>query len=262
VIEVSLETNTTSVGLRPPAPGGGGGGGVDILPLAYIPVNLTTGFTKLAPDALDFTPSFASGTGVTTFAMGTLSPGNAKYSMAGTGQEWPRSYKALVDSAGTTMTTADSFTMNVRLSQFDAVVPSSADLRFGIGMSLDPTATTTADFDGYAVLMRTNSSSRRAGVAKFDATSSSLFSTTANGNTFIYGQIIRSSRKLPVVLSYGETSGQMPNNSYVDSTSNVELAATTDWNLWVGVATFANTGTVASSQSFSVKVEYQIIRTR
>ena len=244
------------------ASGGTGGTGVNVLPLEYININLTNGFTLLEPDAMGYTPTHDSGTGVTTFAMDELASGNAKYSLTGTGAEWPRSSKLLTDSAGNTMTSADSFIMAVRMSLYDTTVPSSADLRIAVGLCLDPTATTTGDFDGYGVTLRTVSGSRKGGIVKLDSGSGFLSSYTQAGNTFIYGQIVRSARKLPVVLAYGETTGQMPNNSYVDSTSTVELAATTNWSLWVAVSTSTTSGTIAASQTAAVRLDYQIIKLR
>ena len=52
----------------------------------------------------------------------------------------------------------------------------------------------------------------------------------------------------------------MPSNSYVDSTSTVELAATTDWSLWVAVTLATTSGTINASETFAVKMDYQIIR--
>jgi hypothetical protein len=201
-----------------------------------------------------------AGTGVTTFTMDALDPGNAKYSFTGSGAEYPRSSKLLVDSAGTTMTTADSFIMAVRFSLFDSTVPANADLRMGVGLCLDPTATTTGAFDGYGITLRTVSGSRKCGIVKMDSNSAFMSTTSAAGNTVVYGQIIRSARKNPLVLAYGETSGQMPSNSYVDSTSTVELAATTNWSLWVAVTIATTSGTIDASETFAVKMDYQIIR--
>ena len=240
----------------------GGGSGVDVLPLEYIAVNPTSGMTYLKPDALGYAAAFDASTKVTTFNMEELASGNAKYSMAGAGQEWPRHYAALVDSAGTAMTTADSFIMAIRFSLYDTTVPSSADLRLGVGLCLDPDALTAGDFDGYGITLRSQSAYRRVGRGIWDTSSGSLTSTTANGTTLAYGQIVRSARKNPVVLAYGETAGQVPNNGYQDATSSVELAADSAWHLWVGVSPFGSTGTVAASQSFAAKIEYQIIRLR
>ena len=245
----------------PPSTGGGGGGsGIDVLPLEYINIDPSSGFTKLEPDAMGYEVAHNAGTGVTTFTMDALDPGNAKYSFTGSGAEYPRSSKLLVDSAGTTMTTADSFIMAVRFSLFDSTVPANADLRMGVGLCLDPTATTTGAFDGYGITLRTVSGSRKCGIVKMDSNSAFMSTTSAAGNTVVYGQIIRSARKNPLVLAYGETSGQMPSNSYVDSTSTVELAATTNWSLWVAVTIATTSGTIDASETFAVKMDYQIIR--
>mgnify|MGYP003121060251 CR=1 FL=1 len=243
------------------AAGGSGSSGIDVLPLEYIAINPAT-MTKFAPDVMDYTPAFDAGTGISTITMDALSPGNAKYSMTGSGAEWPRSHSPLLDSAGAAITSADSFVMMVRFSLYDTTVPSSADLRFGVGLCIDPTATTAGAFDGYGVTARTVSGSRKGGIVKLDSGSGSLSTYTQSGNTIIYGQIVRSARKLPVLLAYGETSGQMPANSYVDFTSTVELAADTAWQLWFGVSTATTSGTIAAGQSFAVKAEYQIIKLR
>ena len=244
----------------PPSSGGGGSSGIDVLPLDYININPSTGFTKLEPDAMGYEVAHNAGTGVTTFTMDALDPGNAKYSFTGTGAEYPRSSKLLVDSAGATMTTADSFIMHVRLSLYDNTVPANADLRMGVGLCIDPTATTTGAFDGYGVTLRTVSGSRKGGIVKMDSSSAFMSTMSGTGNTFVYGQIIRSARKNPLVLAYGETSGQMPGNSYVDSTSTVELAATTNWSLWVAVTLSTTGGTINASETFAVKMDYQIVR--
>ena len=244
----------------PPSTGGGGGSGINVLPLEYINIDPSSGFTKLEPDAMGYEVAHDAGTGVTTFTMDALDPGNAKYSFTGTGAEYPRSSKLLVDSAGTTMTTADSFIMAVRFSLFDNTVPANADLRMGVGLCLDPTATTTGAFDGYGITLRTVSGSRKGGIVKMDGGSAFMSTTSQSGNTVVYGQIIRSARKNPLLLAYGETSGQMPSNSYVDSTSTVELAATTDWSLWVAVTIATTSGTIDASETFAVKMDYQIIR--
>ena len=244
----------------PPSTGGGGGSGINVLPLEYINIDPSSGFTKLEPDAMGYEVAHDAGTGVTTFTMDALDPGNAKYSFTGTGAEYPRSSKLLVDSAGTTMTTADSFIMAVRFSLFDNTVPANADLRMGVGLCLDPTATTTGAFDGYGITLRTVSGSRKCGIVKMDGGSAFMSTTSQSGNTVVYGQIIRSARKNPLLLAYGETSGQMPSNSYVDSTSTVELAATTDWSLWVAVTIATTSGTIDASETFAVKMDYQIIR--
>ena len=234
--------------------------GINVLPLEYLNIDPSSGFSKLEPDAMGYEVAHNAGTGVTTFTMDALDPGNAKYSFTGTGAEYPRSSKLLVDSAGTTMTTADSFIMAVRFSLFDSTVPANADLRMGVGLCLDPTATTTGAFDGYGVTLRTVSGSRKCGIVKMDSNSAFMSTTSAAGNTVVYGQIIRSARKNPLVLAYGETSGQMPSNSYVDSTSTVELAATTNWSLWVAVTIATTSGTIDASETFAVKMDYQIIR--
>lgn len=244
----------------PPSTGGGGGSGINVLPLEYINIDPSSGFSKLEPDAMGYEVAHNAGTGVATFTMDALDPGNAKYSFTGTGAEYPRSSKLLVDSAGTTMTTADSFIMAVRFSLFDNTVPANADLRMGVGLCLDPTATTTGAFDGYGVTLRTVSGSRKGGIVKLDSGSGSMSTMSAAGNTVVFGQIVRSARKNPIVLAYGETSGQMPSNSYVDSTSTVELAATTDWSLWVAVTLATTSGTINASETFAVKMDYQIIR--
>ena len=244
----------------PPSTGGGGGSGINVLPLEYINIDPSSGFTKLEPDAMGYEVAHDAGTGVTTFTMDALDPGNAKYSFTGSGAEYPRSSKLLVDSAGTTMTTADSFIMAVRFSLFDNTVPANADLRMGVGLCLDPTATTTGAFDGYGITLRTVSGSRKGGIVKMDGGSAFMSTTSQSGNTVVYGQIIRSARKNPLLLAYGETSGQMPSNSYVDSTSTVELAATTDWSLWVAVTIATTSGTIDASETFAVKMDYQIIR--
>ncbi len=242
--------------------GGGGGTGVNILPLDYININPSTGFTKLEPDVMGYEVAHDAGTGVSTFTMDVLGTGNAKFSFTGTGAEYPRSSQLLVDSAGTTMTTADSFIMNVRFSLYDTTVPANADLRFAVGLCIDPTATTTGDFDGYGVTLRTVSGSRKPGIVKLDSGSGFLSTVSGSGNDFTYGQIIRSARKLPVILAYGETSGQMPANSYTDSTSTVELAATTNLSLFVAVTTATTSGTITAGETFAVKMDYQIIRLR
>ena len=244
----------------PPSTGGGGGSGINVLPLEYINIDPSSGFTKLEPDAMGYEVAHNAGTGVTTFTMDALDPGNAAYSFTGTGAEYPRSSKLLVDSAGTTMTTADSFIMAVRFSLFDNTVPANADLRMGVGLCLDPTATTTGAFDGYGITLRTVSGSRKGGIVKMDGGSAFMSTTSQSGNTVVYGQIIRSARKNPLLLAYGETSGQMPSNSYVDSTSTVELAATTNWSLWVAVTIATTSGTIDASETFAVKMDYQIIR--
>ena len=244
----------------PPSTGGGGGSGINVLPLEYINIDPSSGFTKLEPDAMGYEVAHDAGTGVTTFTMDALDPGNAKYSFTGTGAEYPRSSKLLVDSAGTTMTTADSFIMAVRFSLFDNTVPANADLRMGVGLCLDPTATTTGAFDGYGITLRTVSGSRKCGIVKMDGGSAFMSTISQSGNTVVYGQIIRSARKNPLLLAYGETSGQMPSNSYVDSTSTVELAATTNWSLWVAVTIATTSGTIDASETFAVKMDYQIIR--
>lgn len=245
-----------------PPSSGAASSGVNVLPLEYLNIDPSSGFSKLEPDAMGYEVAHNAGTGVTTFTMDALDPGNAKYSFTGTGASYPRSSKLLVDSAGTTMTSADSFIMNVRLSLYDNTVPANADLRLGVGLCLDPTATTTGDFDGYGVTLRTVAGSRKGGIVKMDSSSGSLSTMGAAGNTVVFGQIIRSARRNPVVLAYGETSGQMPTNSYVDSTSTVELAASTNWSLWVAVTLATTSGTINASETFAVKMDYQIIKLR
>ncbi len=106
--------------------------GIDVLPLEYINIDPSTGFSKLEPDAMGYEVAHNAGTGVTTFTMDALDPGNAKYSFTGSGAEYPRSSKLLVDSAGTTMTTADSFIMNVRLSLYDNRSPRTLTCASGV----------------------------------------------------------------------------------------------------------------------------------
>lgn len=249
-------------------PSGGGGGGAELNPLDFMSVNPASGFTNLTPDAMAFKSIVTdAGTGVTTYTFDALTSGTSsagqKYNFTGADSGWPRRYQLLKDSAGTTLTTDDSFVMVVKMSLYDATVPSSADLRFGVGLCIDPTSQTVAAFDGYGITLRTRSASRVGGVVKFDATGGSASNYSNASTTTVYGYIIRSKRRLSGLIAQGEpSSGDTPSNSMVDNSSTTELAASTNLSLWVGVGLQLSTGGITDGQSFAVKTEYQIIRTR
>ena len=248
------------------ASGGGGGGGAELNPLDFMSVNPASGFTAVTPAAMAFKSIVTdAGTGVTTYTFDALTSGSSsagqKYNFTGADSGWPRRHQLLKDSAGTTLTTDDSFVMVVKMSLYDATVPSSADLRFGVGLCIDPTSQTVGAFDGYGIALRTRSASRVGGVVKFDATGGSASNYSSTSTTTVYGYIIRSKRRLSGLIAQGETSsGASP--TMVDASSTTELAASSDLSLWVAVGLQINTGSITDGESFAVKTEYQIIRTR
>ena len=249
-------------------PSGGGGGGAELNPLDFMSVNPASGFTALTPDAMAFKSIVTdAGTGVTTYTFDALTSGSSsagqKYNFTGADSGWPRRYQLLKDSAGTTLTTDDSFVMVVKMSLYDATVPSSADLRFGVGLCIDPTSQTVAAFDGYGITLRTRSASRVGGVVKFDATGGSASNYSNASTTTVYGYIIRSKRRLSGLIAQGEpSSGDTPSSSMVDNSSTTELAASNNLSLWVGAGLQVSTGSITDGQSFAVKTGYRIIRTR
>ena len=241
-----------------------GGGGTDLDPLDFLHIDpaLDT-FTDLEPDAMAFKSIVTdAGTGVTTYTFDALSPGDQKYNFTGSDCQWPRRYQLLKGNDGATLTTADSFIMAIKLSLYSSTVPSSADLRFGVGLCVDPTALTVGAFDGYGVTLRTRSANVVAGAVKFDASSGSNTNYANTTTTTAYGYIVRSKRRLSTLFVQGEVSGDTPSNAIVTSSSTTELAATTNLSLWVGAGLQLNAGTIADGQSFAVRSDYQIIRVR
>tara|TARA_R110001592_G_scaffold271578_2_gene538140 strand:+ start:752 stop:1543 length:792 start_codon:yes stop_codon:yes gene_type:complete len=249
------------------ASGGGGGAAAPLVTLPYKNLDLTSGHTLVEPDGLTISGvAIDSGTKVMTFTMNELATGDAKYNISGSGAEWPRYHAALVDGAGVRLTTADTFTMHVKISLFGSTIPSSADIRYACGVCVTPAATTTGDFDGHGIGLRTRSASRVGGHAKLDTTSGGFSNFNSTGTDTVYGQIIRSARRITNVVSFGEVSNADTAQQTTNATNGtVQFAATTDLNLWFGISTGqsgTSTGAVAASQTFACRVDYCIVRLR
>lgn len=242
------------------ASGGPASGGGSTPTGGFAALDLSSGFTSLAPDAMSFKSTATDGAGVSTFTFDALAVGDAKYAFSGTGASWPRLYKDLTDSTGT-LTTADSFLMLVRLTSFSH---STADIRFGVGLCLAPTATATADFDGYGIGYRFSStSSNRKGFQLQLVTSSGNTSGYSAQNTdATYGVLARTERRLGGAIVFGEQSDTAPSTGQYNTSSNQQLAATTDFKLFVAAATSLTSGTISEDDAFSVKIETQIVRLR
>ena len=244
----------STIVIPPPKPGGGGGGGgLDVL-------DVGSGFTSLAPASMSFSSVATAGSGVSTFTFDELAVADAKYQFSGSGAEWPRLYRDLSDSAGV-LTTADSFLLIVKLSGF---VNSSADIRFGVGLCLDPTATSTTDFDGYGIGYRfTSTASFRKGFQiQLVTTSGNTSGYSAQNTDTAYGVIARTERRLGGAVVFGEQSDTAPSTGQYNTSSNQQLAASTPFKLWVAASTSANSTVIGAGDSFSTKIETQIVRLR
>ena len=243
----------------------GGGAVSPIMPWEL--VNVTTGFTKTTPDAMSVSgESHDSGTGVTTYTMGELATGNEKYNFTGGNSAWPRYSAALNDSEGTRLTTDDSFIMFVRLSLFQTTFPASADLRVAVGLCIDPTATTVAAFDGYGIGLRTRSASRVGGHFKADTLSGGFSSYSSTATDTVFGSIQRSTRRLGVVVAFGEDSDgatvSPSTGRTTPGTSSATFAASSNYSLFLGISTNSNSGTISSGETLAFRADYAIQRLR
>ena len=243
------------------------GGGAVVSPILDWQLIDPTGMTKTTPDAMQISSeAIDSGTGVTTFTMAALDPGDAKYNLTGTGAEYPRYSSSLVDSSGVQLTTDDTFIMFVRLSLFDTTVPSQADLRIVVGLCLDPTATTTAALDGFGVGLRTRSQDRTGGHFKADVSSGSFISYTSTATDVVFGSIQRTTRRLGMVNAFGEDSDGATISASTarttPGTSNAAFAAGANYSLFWAVSTNSNSGTINAGQTFGLRADYAIKRLR
>ena len=248
----------------PPSSGGGGGSTSPILDWVLID---PTSMTKTTPDAMQISSeSIDSSTGMTTFTFSALGSGNAKYNLSGSGAEYPRYSSSLVDSAGVQLTTGDSFIMYLRLSVFDTTVPSQADLRVAVGLCLSPTATTTADLDGYGVGMRTRAASRVGATFKADTTSAGFSAYSSTATDTIFGSIQRSTRRLGALIAFGEDSDGATTSPSTGRTtavvSTAQLAASTNYSLFIAIGTNSNSGTIDAGQTLGFRADYAIKRLR
>ena len=247
----------------PPSTGGGG----SVSPILDWQLIDPTGMTKTTPDAMQISgEAIDSGTGMVTYTFAALGSGNAKYNLSGSGAEYPRYSSALVDSAGVQLTTDDSFVMFVRLSEFNTTVPSTADLRIAVGLCLSPTATTTADLDGYGVGMRSRSASRVGATFKADTSSAGFSSYSSTATDTIFGSIQRTTQRLGVLISFGEDSDGAtisPSTARTTaSTSTASFASGSNYSLFIAIGTNTNSGTIDAGQTLGFRADYAIKRLR
>ena len=237
-----------------------GGDGVSLSPLAYNTIDLTTGYTKLEPDGLGYSGETIAG-GVNTITFNELATGDAKYTFGGADAQWPRHYADLNDADGTRLTTDDTFLMVVKLSNF--TYPSAADFRVAVGCCVDPTATTTAAFDGYGIGRRMgNISTYRDGIqVQLDSLNGNTNGFTYDSADTIYGVVVRTGTRHAGNTVFGELSGAAASTAQYTQKSNQSVTASQDWSLFVAVA-MTSTGTVSAGESIAFKAEYQIIKLR
>ena len=243
--------------------GAAGATGASINPIDYPVIDPSTGFTKVEPDAMTYASiSYTGATGITTYTMSALGTGNQKYNFAGGDASWPRHHQLLKNSDGTQLTTADSFMMLVRLDNF--TFPGNDDFQVAVGLCLDPTATNTNDFDGYGVgfRMSSGSSNRKGKIIQLVLSSGSVNGYNATGTDTAYGVITRTARRNAGLTVFGETSDADSANNAYSTNSTTQLAATTNWSLWLATSMSSSTGTITASESFAYRASYQIVELR
>jgi hypothetical protein len=243
-----------------PAGGGGGGGGVNISPLAYTVIDLTSGYTKLEPDGMGYS-DVSNAANVNTITFNALATGDLKYAFNGADSKWPRHYAALNDAGGTRLTTDDSFLMVVKLSNF--TFPSAVDLRMAVGCCVDPESITTAAFDGYGIGRRMGSlASQREGIqVQLDTTNGNTNGFTYDSADTIYGVVVRTAAQHAGNTVFGEVSDVNGPNAQYTQKSSQSLTASQNWSLFVAVST-TSTGTISAGESIAFQAEYQVIRLR